>query len=136
MGSRSPAARRFLRRVAIASGAYVVTVFFTLHIFRRGPLHLPEAIGVAIVPSLPILAVIAIVGLYLKEETDEFKREIFIQSLLWGSGLTLALTSFWSFLHLFAHVPGVDGFHVFAMFWIFVAISAFPLARYYGGSDE
>ncbi len=132
---KSKAARRYLRRVAIATAFYLVAVFTTLHIVHHGRVALPEAIGLAMIPSLPIVAVIAIVGLYLKEEKDEFQRELFIQSLLWGTGATLAVTSFWSFLHIFGRVAPVDGFHVFIMFWLFVGLSDYPLRRYYGGGS-
>jgi xanthosine utilization system XapX-like protein len=134
--NRSPAARRYLRRTLIATAIYVVTVFLTFHVFHHGRVPLPAAFALATLPSIPLVAIIAIVGIYLKEEKDEFQRELFIQSLLWGAGATLAITSFWSFVHLFSHFPPVDGFHVFVLFWIFVGISAIPLRRYYGGSGD
>ena len=133
---RSAAANRYLRRSAITAVAYLAAVFITLHILWHGKLPLPEAVGLASIPSVPLIGFIVIVALYLKEEKDEFQRELYIQSLLWGAGCTLALTSFWSYLHLFARVPAVDGFHVFIMFWLFVALSAFPLRLYYGGTGE
>jgi xanthosine utilization system XapX-like protein len=136
MANKSPAHRRYLIRVAIASAVYVLTVFLAMHVFHHGRLALPAAIGLSLFPSIPIVAIIAIVGLYLKEEKDEFQRELFIKSLLWGTGATLAVTSFWSFLHIFGHVPPVDGFHVFILFWLFVGLSGYPLHRYYGGSGE
>ncbi len=134
--ARSQAARRYLLRVAIASGIYIISVAFTFHVLYHGRVSLPAAIGLAMIPSVPIVGVIVIVGLYLKEEKDEFQRELFIQSLLWGAGATLAVTSFWSFLHIFAHVPAVDGFHVFVLFWIFVGLSSYPVHRYYGGGSS
>ncbi|ADW68117.1 hypothetical protein [Granulicella tundricola] len=136
MSNHSPAVARYLRRIAIASAAYVLTVFLTFHVFYHGRLPLPAAIGLATIPSIPIIAMIVIVALYLKEEKDEFQRELFIQSLLWGAGFTLALTSFWSFVHLFAHFPPVDGFHVFVIFWIIVGISDFFLRLKYRAGNE
>jgi hypothetical protein len=134
---KSPAAKRYLRRIIIAVLAYMAAVFLTFHVLFHGKLPLPAAIGLALIPSIPLVAIIVIVGIYLKEEKDEFQRELFIQSLLWGTGATLAITSFWSFLHLFAHVPAVDGFHVFVLFWTFTGLAGWPLNRYYrGGSDE
>jgi hypothetical protein len=135
---RTPAAKRYLIRLLVAVTVYVIAVFLTMHIFHHGRLPLPAAIGLAIIPSIPIIAIITIVGLYLKEETDEFQRELYIKSLLWGTGGTLAITSFWSFLHIFAHVPAVDGFHVFVLFWLLVGLSGLPLHLYYnrGGGDE
>ena len=126
--AKSKARGRYLRRLAIASLCYIVACFVTLHILYHGRVSLPAAIGLATVPSVPIVAMIVIVGLYLKEEKDEFQRDLVIQSLLWGAGGTLGVTSFWSFLHIFGRVPPVDGFHVFVLFWIFVGISAIPTA--------
>lgn len=134
---RSPAAKRYLRRLLIAVTAYVIAVVLTMHLLFHGQLPVPVAMGLALIPSLPLVAIIAIVGLYLKEEKDEFQRELFIQTLLWATAGTLAISSFWSFVHLFAHVPPVDGIHVFALFWVLVGLSAVPLHFYYrGGGDE
>ncbi len=133
---RSPAESRYFRRLLAATAAYLVTLFLTLHVLHHGRTPLPVAVGLALLPSLPIVAIIWVNALYLKEEKDEFQRELFIQSLLWGAGVTLALTSFWSFVHLMARFPPVDGFHVFVIFWLTVGISAFFLRRHYGGSGE
>ena len=132
----SPASSCYLRRLAIASVVYVASVYLTVHVLNHGRVSIPEAIGLAIIPSIPIFAMIVINGLYLKEEKDEFQRELFVQSLLWGAGGTLAITSFWSFVHLFAHFPPVDGFHVFILFWLIVGISAAILRHKNGSSDE
>jgi hypothetical protein len=77
-----------------------------------------------------------VVALYLKEEKDDFQRELFIRALLWGTGVTLALTSFWSFVHLFAHFPPVDGFHVFVLFWVVDGVAALVLRLRNGVSNE
>jgi hypothetical protein len=136
MPCRSIAVKRYLRRLALAAGAYILAVFLTFHVLYHGRLPLLAAIGLAMIPSIPIIGMIVAVGLYLKEEKDEFQRELFIQTLLWGAGGTLALTSFWSFVHLFAHFPPVDGFHVFVIFWVIVGISGAVLNRKHRASDE
>ena len=132
----SPARRRYLVRTIVATLCYLVAVFLTFHVLWHGRLPLAGAVGMATIPSIPIVAIIVIVGLYLKEEKDDFERELFIKSLLWASGITLAFTSFWSFVHLFAHFPPPDGFHVFVLFWMSVGLAAFSLRRYYGSADE
>ncbi len=135
--ARSAASRRYLRRTFIATVIYLISVFLAFHVFHHGRMPLPSALALAAFPSIPIVAIIAIVGLYLKEEKDEFQREVFIQSLLWAAGITLAATSFWSFVHLFTHFPPVDGFHVFALFWLSFGLATIPVRRHYaGGSSE
>ena len=39
-----------------------------------------------LLPAIPIIGIIAVVGLYLAEEKDEFQRNLLIQSMLWGLG--------------------------------------------------
>ena len=45
------------------------------------------------VAALPILGALAVTAAYLREEKDEFQLTIFVQSLLAGIGLTLAVTT-------------------------------------------
>ena len=135
MNLQSFAVRRYLRRLALAVAVYLVSVFLTFHVLYHGKLHLPAALGLAAIPSIPLVAIIIVIGLYLKEETDDFQREIYIKTLLWAAGITLAVTSFWSFVHLFAHFPPPDGFHPFVLFWLIVLLSDYPLRRFYGSGQ-
>jgi len=104
----STAGKRYLRRFFPAMTAYVVVLFASLTFIEghqpKGPLL--WLLGVA--PAIPLLAVIAILGLYLMEETDEFMRMVQVQSMLWGIGLTLAFCTIWGFLEnvgVVAHLP-------------------------------
>jgi hypothetical protein len=133
---KSAAEKRYLIRLFLVGVVYILATFVTFHILYHGRTSLPMGLLLAAIPSVPLFAMIAVVVLYLKEEKDDFQRELFIQSLLWGMGGTLALTSFWSFLHLFTHVPPVDGFHVFVIFWVLMGVATIPLRRYYGGASN
>ncbi|HXR37685.1 MAG TPA: hypothetical protein VN776_01250 [Terracidiphilus sp.] len=44
---------------------------------------------IELLPTIPVAAMIFIVGRYLKRETDEFVRMLVTQSLLWGLGVTM-----------------------------------------------
>ncbi|MGA2887435.1 MAG: hypothetical protein ABSE51_05235 [Terracidiphilus sp.] len=44
--------------------------------------------------SMPMIAFIVVLGLYLAEETDDFMRALWVQSILWGIGATLAIANF------------------------------------------
>ncbi len=134
--SQSPAVRRYVWRMGGTSLLYVVAVFFSLHVLYHGRVPLPAALGLASIPSVPVILMIVVVSLYLKEEKDDFQRELFIRAMLWGTGVTLAVTSFWSFVHLFAHFPSVDGFHVFVLFWLVDGLAALVLRLRHGVSDE
>jgi hypothetical protein len=134
--AHSPVVRRYLLRMAGTSLLYIVAVFLSFHVLYHGRLPLPAALGLALIPSIPLILMIVVVALYLKEEKDDFQRELFIRALLWGTGVTLALTSFWSFVHLFAHFPPVDGFHVFVLFWVVDGVAALVLRLRNGVSNE
>lgn len=112
----SPAMRRYLLRFAPAMLAYVVVLSGSILAFENLRPIGPLLWVVAVAPALPIIAVIAIMGLYLMEETDEFQRGMSVQALLWGMGVTLAGATVWGFLENFGlvgHMPTYLAFPVF-----------------------
>lgn len=128
MNSKSPAGRRYLKRFIPTMIAYVVLVFGASYAFDRMTLSGPVAWALATAPAIPIVAVIAIMGLYLKEETDEFQRNILIQSMLWGFGLTMAATSVWGFAEIYVDAPPLQAFWVFPLFCLGMGLSQ-PFVR-------
>jgi hypothetical protein len=121
--TNSPAQRRFFYRFAVAMLLYLLllvsAVWGFVHYRPTGVL----AYVLAVLPALPILGQLAVIGLYLAEEKDEFVRNMQIQSLLGGIGGTLAVVSVWGFLENFAHARHLDLFLVYVLFWFFVGIS-------------
>jgi hypothetical protein len=122
--SNNPAQRRYFVRFAVSMVLYVlllvVAVVAFVHFHPTGVL----AYALAVLPALPILAMLVVVGLYLAEEKDEFVRNMQIQSLLGGIGGTLAVVSVWGFLENFTKVPHMDLFLVYPMFWVLTGASA------------
>jgi hypothetical protein len=122
------AARRYGYRLLPTMLVYILFVFiaqWTLH-----HLH-PTGLIVyllAILPALPLVGSIAIVGLYIAEESDEFERSILVQSTLWGLGVALAIGSIWGSLEDFANAPHRSAFYAYLFFWIVSGISQ-PLIR-------
>jgi hypothetical protein len=80
-----------------------------------------------VLPAIPIIGIIVVVGLYVAEEKDEFQRNLAIQSMLWGLGAIMALTSVWGFLQIFTHIHPFQPFMTFPLFWCFVGIAAAAL---------
>jgi hypothetical protein len=78
--------------------------------FRYHHLHLPGVLGwlCAILQSLPFVGFFVFYGIYLAEEKDEFQRSVLVQSLLWGIGATLTVTTFWGSMEKFSEVPHMD----------------------------
>jgi hypothetical protein len=133
---KSLALRRYNLRMMYSMAIYIVGAVLTKIILRHHPSQ-ALAITLAFVTSLALVAVIAIVGLYLKEESDEFQRELFIQQLLWASAGTLATTSTWGFVELLSDVPRLPSFYVWVIFWGFFGLVSMPLRlRYRMGNNE
>lgn len=114
--SASPATRRYLARFIPLMIAYVVVIMSVSFAFNHLQLTGPLAWALATAPALPILGVIAVMGLYLREEADEFQRAVLIESMLWGIGLTLAGSSVWGLLELYVDAPRVPVFWAFPVF--------------------
>lgn len=131
MNKHSPAGRRYLRRFIPAMVAYVVLIFGASFAFRDPGLTGPLAWAIAVAPAVPIVAVIAIMGLYVKEETDEFQRRVLIESMLWGFGVTLAVTTVSGFLEMYVHTPGLQSFWAFPIFCLAMGVSQLFVRRRY-----
>lgn len=128
MNSKSLAGRRYRKRFIPAMAAYLILVFGASFAFDQLELGGPVAWALAVAPAIPILGVIAIMGLYLKEETDEFQRNILVESMLWGFGLTMAVTSVWGFAEIYVDAPALRAFWVFPMFCLGMGLSQ-PFVR-------
>ena len=75
MSRLTPAGRRYLMRFTPAMIAYVVVLFTVVWALK--PAHAPTGpvvYALAVLPALPILAVIWAMGRFIVEETDEYLR--------------------------------------------------------------
>ena len=121
--TNNPAIKRFNRRFMVAMALYIAIMLLSVWAFK---IYHPSggiAYILAVLPSLPILGMLAMVGMYLTEEKDEFLRNAQIQALIWGMGATLAVTTVWGCLEDFAHVRHMDLVLVYPMYWFFVGVS-------------
>jgi hypothetical protein len=119
----SKAGRRYVYRLAPTMLAYVLFLFIAQSTFHH---HHPIglfAYFLAVLPALPLIGSLVIVGLYISEESDEFERSILVQSMLWGLGGALSVGTVWGFLEDFTNAPHISIFYVYLFFWIFMGIS-------------
>jgi hypothetical protein len=133
MGSctNNPAARRYLLRFLSSMVVYAICVLISVYAF----VHLkPEgylAYLLAVLPGLPIVASLAAIALYLKEEKDELQRAVMVQAMLWATGGTLSVTTIWGFLENFVHAPRLQLLLIFPLYcFIWGLVTPFVQRRY------
>lgn len=115
----SPAERRYVIRLAATMGAYLFALFAVKRWFESN--WSPSGIwlySAAVIPALPILAAIGVVGRYLVEENDEYQRVLNVRAVLWAAGATLAVFTVWSFLETYAHVKAAHAGFIFMLFCV------------------
>ncbi len=127
----SEASKRYTARFATAMMLYVIVILAAVWWLNTAP---PEGwlrYVVAVTPALPILGVLAAMGLYLVEETDEFGRTVLVQAMLWGLALVLAFTTIWGFLEELAAAPRFALYGEFPVFCGGMGVSQLFVRRAY-----
>ena len=117
------AQRRYVVRMLISAGFSIVFSVIAALAIRFG--HLPHgaAYPIATLPAFPIIGALVVTGLYLAEERDEFQRQLLLESLLGGIGITLAGTTVWGYLESMAHAPHLDSIWIYPIFWVATGFS-------------
>lgn len=80
----------------------------------------------ASLPVLPLLGVIVLMGRYLRDERDEYKRDLVVRTLLWGTAGSMAVTLFSGYLRLFGwtgQFPPLTELFVFVAFALIAKFS-------------
>ena len=114
--TKSPAQRRYNRRVIVLSLFYAAFLFPVVFLFRREPPSGAIAYPLAILPALPIIGIVVAIGRYLVEENDEFQRFLMIRQTLVASGIALSAAMVVGFLESFRLVGPIHSYW-FAILW-------------------
>ncbi|MGD0630386.1 MAG: hypothetical protein ABR987_13605 [Terracidiphilus sp.] len=81
------------RRSGILFGTLLILTMLTFMAAHAAVQHSafsePVRRFIELLPTVPVAAMIIVVGRYLRRETDEFVRILVVQSLLWGLGATM-----------------------------------------------
>lgn len=116
------AARRYVQRMGGIALIYLATVWvITAYVHQHHPTG-AKLFMLAAVPAFDVVAMIAVVGVYLRDEIDEFKRHQLIVSILWAIGFTLALMAFVDFLRSYNSITAPPPFMEFTVFWLSMAL--------------
>lgn len=123
-GHMNQAVRRYLTRMMVVMTFYVLFICLAVYEFRHAHLTGWMVYPLAALPAIPAITVFIIAGIYLADEKDEFQRNVFIQSMLWGSGITLSFATLWGFLDMFAGLPHFDIYLLFAIYWAVTGVAS------------
>lgn len=97
----SPLQRRSLQmfggNLSLIVGISVASQYFVEH----GHPSKTVALCLAVLVAIPVVGIMAVVGRYLRQETDEFVRLLVTQALLWGLGLTMVVNTMMGLLTQF-----------------------------------
>lgn len=106
-GCYSPAMRRYNRRFMAASLGYVAALFFAIGLTKNYTIAGPSLWIVALLPTVPIMAMIWTMARLLIEETDEYLRMKTVSAALIATGILLVAATLWGFLEMFGLAPHV-----------------------------
>jgi len=123
--------RNYNRRIAITMMIYVVLLMGSVTLFAHGWGSGPWGYLLAALPAIPVAVVFLVLGLYLKEETDEFARQLFMQACLIGAAVTFVEATFWGFLETFHKVPHVPIYAASIAFFAQYGVASCILWRRY-----
>jgi hypothetical protein len=117
-GTMSKAGKRYVWRMLMVSCGYVLAVWgttsFVVHRHPQGG----EVYALALLPTIPVLCMLGVVGLYLREEQDEFQRMLVVRSILLAIAGTLSLSVFGDFLRSYGARKTIPPFTEFVVFWV------------------
>jgi hypothetical protein len=133
---KGAAMKAYLRGIAWTMTAYVVAIFGVVRFVSR---HHPKgflAYAMAVLPAIPIVVMLAVVGIYLRDEKDEFLRWLTVKALLWATGVTLAVTTTIGFLETFAEMKPLPGFYVFVLYWMVFGVAQGLMQHVGGGGGD
>ncbi len=127
----NPAHRRFHRRTMAVMISYALALaVMSLSMDQLRPKGVALVL-LALLPALPIVAAIGLAAVYLSEQKDEFVRTVLIESMLWGVGATLIVTTVWGALEKFAHIRPMSLFLVYPLCCVFVILARVVVKRRY-----
>ena len=110
--SRTVAARRYQVRTIWLALLYAAALLGAVYAFKHQLVDGPAAWIVAVLPAFPLSAVFWIIGRYLIDLRDEYRRMLEVRKALVATGFAMTLATGWGFLEVYAHVPHVPLFFV------------------------
>jgi hypothetical protein len=135
--TKMPAAtRRYLRRFMPTMAAYVGALFFTNWAIRTWEPQGALLVLLSVLPALPIVILLWVIGRLIVETTDEYIRQAMVTAMLGGTGFLLAVTTIWGFLEDGGVLPHLPAYWAFVLWCAGWGITQFVMAlRERGGCE-
>ncbi len=137
-GSTSKASKKYQRDVLRSTGGYVLVLLGSSYIVRHMHPRGWELYFFAVLPAVPLIITLVHLGIYLRDETDEYVRVLTVRSLLVGTGALLATLVVNDFLRAFTTTGALPPFVSFFIFFVAFGVAQAVQARLNraGGDEE
>jgi hypothetical protein len=109
------AAKRYIRRFTPMMIAYVVVLFAATWAIQTYKPAGAALVILSVLPALPIIGVLIVIGAYLLEEKDEFLRQRIVTAMLFGMGIVLSVATVLGFMQIGGVIGQVDVFWAFPL---------------------
>jgi peptidoglycan/LPS O-acetylase OafA/YrhL len=119
------ARKRYERDVLKFVAAYVVVLFCSVWLLKHDGHEKFFLYFWSVLPAVPIIALIARMGRYLQQETDEYQRLLAMYSILVGTAALLGTVVVNDFVRSFAGVGALPPFSTFVIFCAGMGITQF-----------
>jgi len=123
VGCTTKAGKVYQRRTMVTMSCYLLVVLAAAlavrHLHPKGWL----LYVLAVLPALPLIVYLLVLGRYLQEETDEYVRLMTMRSLLAGTGALLITIVISDFLRSFAETGVFPPFVLFMVFFLSFGIA-------------
>ena len=122
-GCRSAASKRYQRRTMVTMSGYLLLVLLSTWEVRHHSPHGWMLYLWAVLPSIPIMITVGLMGRYLQEEKDEYQRLQATQAILVGTAALLGTIVINDFLRSYTPSQGVPPFVSFIIFCGFFGLA-------------
>ncbi|MEL7218917.1 MAG: hypothetical protein AAGK01_10860 [Pseudomonadota bacterium] len=116
--AQGEAQKRYIKRVAISTSAYLASFGLLMFADRQMELGFALKFSLALLPGFAICGVFWAIARLILEEKDEFLRMLTIRQALTASAFALSAASVWGFLESADVVPHIDAYY-WAVAWFF-----------------
>lgn len=100
-----------------------------LLIFARPATNSLQAWLLDLATGISMVAMLIAAAIGLARQRDEFQRKMLTESILWGTGGMLAVTSIWGLLEVHTSIPRMDILFNFPIFLLIAAAAKVTLFR-------